>query len=52
MKGGDRRGSPRLPFCTILLRPDNRLPIGIENECSGPLARMVAHICSQEILPV
>ncbi len=35
MKGGDCRSSPRLPFCTILLRPDNRLPIGIEEEVAA-----------------
>jgi len=35
MKGGDCRSSPRLPFCTICLRPDNRLPIGIEEEVAA-----------------
>src|SRR5437588_8574686 len=35
MEGGDRRGPPGLSFCTIRLRPDNRLPIGIEDEVAA-----------------
>src|SRR5438128_9969085 len=35
MEGGDRRGPPGLSFCTICLRPDNRLPIGIEDEVAA-----------------